>query len=290
MAKKKTKKKLKKDPITGKYPTKRRNLRDVQKDLQKSGVYSNKKMKERAKKAIKYAKENPYEVALGAAMMHPGVRLGAGIAKVGRAAYKGVKALGKKKISGAPVRQAFGTKVKGQGKTYKTRAQAEVAAGGTKKMKGATIDKTKGGYQVNPSRKNVMKSPKTFAVGAGLTAAAVSKKNKKSAPKPKAKVKAKGNGSKRKTYKSVESAQGKKVQSQSKGRRNTAGANAISTSKRRSYGGKTMDTQSGKMSTSRNVRGVIKRSGALVKKKKRKDVAGSGARAFRRRLGGQRVY
>jgi hypothetical protein len=51
-----------------------------------------------------------------------------------------------------------------------------------------------------------------------------------------------------------------------------------------------MDTQSGKMSTSRNVRGVIKRSGALVKKKKRKDVAGSGARAFRRRLGGQRVY
>ena len=221
MAKKKTKKKLKKDPITGKYP-KRQTMQDLQRKMAKDKPYSNKKMKERAGKAWKYMKENPYEVALGVAMMHPGIRFGAGVLKAGKALKKGAqvtgagaKKVGGTKISGAPIRKALGTKVKGQGKTYKTRAQAEVAAGGTTKMKGATIDRTKKGFEVNPSRGNIMKSPKTFTVGA-VTLAEIQRRRNKAAKakdvegggltKKKKKTKKKnGTTVKRKTYKSVES-------------------------------------------------------------------------------------
>jgi len=280
MAKKKTKKKSL--PGYG-TPKKRRTLKDVARKTSKSGVYSNKNIKAKAKKALKYAKENPWKTAAGVVMMHPGTRVVGTAGKIIKGGAKMLKKAGG--ATGPTTRRALGTKVKGGGKVYKTKAQAEVAAGGTSKMKGSVIDKAKDGYRVNPSRGNVLKSPKTFAVGAGITAAVVSKKDKtpspKPTPKPKAKVKAKskGTGSKRKTYKSVESDQGKKVESQSKGRRNTAGANALATSTpKKKYRGK-MDTQSGKMSTSRNVRTVIKKSGALVKKKaktKRKSRGGGG--------------
>ena len=209
MAKKKTKKKAL--PGYG-TPKKRRTLKDAARKLSKSGVYSNKALKAKGKKAIAYAKKNPYEVALTAAMMHPGVRLGAGLAKAGKAIAKGAKALGKKKISGAPIRRALGTKVKGGGKVYKSRAQAEVAAGGTKRMKGATIDKTKGGWRVNPSRANILKSPKTFIAG-GLTVAEITRRKNKAAKVKKdekgsitkKKTKKKTTTKKRKTYTSVES-------------------------------------------------------------------------------------
>ena len=285
MAKKKTKKKLKKDPITGKYPTKRRTLQDSARDLQKSQAYSNKKMRERAGKAWKYMKENPYEVALGVAMMHPGVRVGAGLLKAGKALKKGAKATaagaktaGRKKIvSGAPIRKVLGTKVKGQGKTYKTRAQAEVAAGGTKRMKGATIDKVKGGYQVNPSRGNVMKSPKTFVAGA-LTAAEIQRRRNKPAKAKDEK------GSITKKKKKTTKQRGKTAKM-----RGYRDPKLDTTKPKKKYSGK-KDTQSGKMSTSRGVRGAIKRSGALVKKKAKTKKKLHGSERFRRRLGGQRGY
>ena len=269
MAKKKTKKKSSR--TLAEYH-KSRNLKKVS-------------FKDTLKKAGKYAKNNPYEIAATALMLHPGIRLGAGIAKVGKSIYKGVKKVGAgtkkvggKKISGAPLRKALGTKVKGQGKTYKTRAQAEVAAGGTKKMKGATIDKVKGGYQVNPSRGNVAKSWKTAAVVAGGTAEVVRRSNKnQTTSKKKKKTTKKKTTTKRKTYKSVESKQGKKVVSQRN--RNTGRNQFSSKTSRRGIQLGAPGTQSGTHRTKRTVR-----------KKKATGKKLHGSEVFRRRLGGQRGY
>mgnify|MGYP003148238460 CR=1 FL=1 len=273
MAKKKTKKR---QIWEGTGSKKRRTLQDSARDLQKSQAYSNKKLKASAGKAWKYMKENPYEVALGVAMMHPGVRVGAGLLKAGKALKKGAKATaagaktagGKKIASGAPIRKALGTKVKGQGKTYKTRAQAEVAAGGTKRMKGATIDKVKGGYQVNPSRGNVMKSPKTMGVGV-VTLAEIQRRRNKAAKakdvegggltKKKKKTKKKTTTTKRKTYKSVES--NYKRTSDNRGTRVTT-------------------------STPR----ANQRRTTTVKKKAKTKKKLHGSEIFRRRLGGRRGY
>ena len=122
MAKKKTKKKS----------TLRRNLSDVQRDLQKSQAYSNKKMKARAKRAYNYAKENPLEVTAGVILLHPAARA-AGAA--GKAAYKGYKALKKKskaitKATDIKVRRGLGKKV-GTKDYYKTEAQAKKALEGS---------------------------------------------------------------------------------------------------------------------------------------------------------------
>ena len=253
-----------------------KNLREYHKQRMKGKKPVS--IKKTIKKGIKYAKENPYKTAAGVAAMHPGVRAVTGITKLVKGGAKVLKKAGAS--AGPATRRALGTKVKGGGKVYKTKAQAEVAAGGTGKMvkgklvpkKNIKIDKTKGGYRVNPSRSNVAKSPKTFAVAAGGAAAYQTSKNTKTAPAIVKQPKKKAKDSKKKP------GQTPKMRGYRDPMRDTTKA-------KKKYGGK-KDTQSGRMSTSRPVRRAIKKSGALVKKKKRKDVAGSGAKAFRRRLGG----
>tara|TARA_R100000008_G_scaffold21210_1_gene11150 strand:- start:525 stop:1472 length:948 start_codon:yes stop_codon:yes gene_type:complete len=192
MAKKKTKKKS----------TLRRNLSDVQRDLQKSQAYSNKKMKARAKKIAKYAKENPLEAASIAAMAVPVVGWGAaaglrGAALAGRAwkargaiktgakkaaskvksaSAKAAKTAAKKtkparKKVGSKLRTVFGPKHKKAGKVYSTRRGAEMGRAGSKQHKVVRKeDKVTKGYKGKEIRK------KQYRIEPTGRAAATSKK------------------------------------------------------------------------------------------------------------------
>ena len=283
------------------------SLREWNEARRKEDPSSNRTIKETIKRGVNWASENPWKTAAGVVMLHPGARAAVGGAKL----LKSIHKIATKQRSGQGFRRWWGTRVQGQGKKYKTEAQAEVASGGTKLhgKRGITIDRTGDGFTVNPSRMNVIKNWKTLALGAGGAAYLADaksdvggitvnnkdpfKRTKNNNNNKKVKDDSKGNitisGNNKKNNNKKNAVVKKKKDDvirwdETKKKRN---GNKLARKTKKDKDAESLLMREKKyVKYAKDDRLAVSRNNKNKKKKKRKDVAGSGARAFRKRLGG----